>query len=169
MFCIKCGKDNGDNNKFCIECGEPLPDSSEFEQVENNNYEEPSSANANIDRGFHSVSPKKIGSDTGTTILGDDTRVILTRSDGEEFKIASFPASVGKGSAADIIVDGDESISRQHFCIHEYGNNNFAIEDLNSTNKTYINNNVLEPEELVTLNDDDQIKVGETLLTVEII
>lgn len=164
MFCTKCGKDNGDGNKFCIECGAPL-------NVPSNQASQESSPEETLD--VFASAPKHVdtskGSDTSTTILGDETRIILTRQDGEEFKLSEFPVCVGKGSAADFIISGDESMSRKHFCIHEYGDDGFVIEDLNSSNKTYLNGNVLDTEELVVLNSGDVIKAGKTELTTNII
>lgn len=165
MFCTKCGKDNGDNNKFCIECGEPLkapnivseqPQEETILEVKDEQVE------------FSPVGQKEGASDAGTTILGDDTKVILTRQDGEEYRLSTFPVCLGKGSAADVILAGDESVSRQHICIHEDDENVFVIEDMNSSNKTYLNGNVLEPEELVILNTGDKIKLGNTELDVVI-
>lgn len=163
MFCTKCGKDNGENNKFCIECGATLkapaadqdpvaPEPVEEEPVVEQEY----------------IAPTGKGSDKGTTILGDDTKIILTRQDGEEFKLSTFPVCLGKGSAADVILSGDETVSRQHICIHEDEENGFVVEDMNSSNKTYINGNVLEPEELVMLNSGDKLKLGKTELDVVI-
>lgn len=183
MFCTKCGKDNGDVNKFCIECGSPLDNttSSRDNVLDKNqqNFDGAVGATTVIDENYDYSSSVEdsanqasfysginIGSDKGTTILGDDTRVILTRKDGKEFPIKDFPAIVGKGSAADVIIPEDESISRQHFCIHEYGDDGFVIEDLESTNKTILNNNALEKEELVVIKDGDSIQIGETFITV---
>lgn len=163
MFCTKCGKDNGDNNKFCIECGATLgaPNVSQ-EAVE----PEPVAEEPVVEQEY--VAPTGKGSDKGTTILGDDTKIIFTRQDGEEFKLATFPVCLGKGSAADCIMEGDESMSRQHACIHENGDG-FVIEDMNSTNKTYLNGDPLEAEELVVLNDGDEVKMGSSIFTVTII
>ena len=161
MFCTKCGKDNGDNNKFCIECGATLGAPNVLQEAVE---PEPVAEEPVVEQEY--VAPTGKGSDKGTTILGDQTKLKLVDGKGNEYCIKDFPAIVGKGSASDVIIPGDESISRQHFCIHENGSESFVIEDLNSTNRTYLNGNVLEPEELVVLNDEGKITIGETLLTV---
>lgn len=165
MFCTKCGKDNVDGNKFCIECGQPLKKPAQQNSVQENvaTAEEPIQAQSLKEP------TTTQGSDKGTTILGDETKIVLTRQDGKEFKLSSFPVSIGKGSTADCIIDGDESVSRQHACIHENGSEGYVIEDLNSTNKTYLNGYQLKPEELVVLNDDDEVKMGSSVFSVLIV
>lgn len=163
MFCTKCGKDNGDNNKFCIECGATLNAPAAAEETF---APEPVEQEPVVEQ--ENVTATGKGSDKGTTILGDDTKIILTRQDGEEFKLSTFPVCLGKGSAADCIMEGDESMSRQHACIHENGDG-YVIEDMNSTNKTYLNGDPLEAEELVVLNNGDEVKMGSSVFTVTII
>lgn len=160
MFCTKCGKDNGEGNKFCIECGTPLEEEGSTGASPEDTVDVFATAPVNNDA--------NMGSDNSTTILGDSVLMRLIADDGAEFDVESLPAIVGKGSKADVIVPGDESISRQHFCIHENGNDGFVIEELGATNKTYLNDNVLEKEELVVLNDGDKIKAGQTILTVQL-
>lgn len=161
MFCTKCGKDNAEGNSFCIECGAPLKKPN---ITQKQSQEEPQDVYV-PQEAFEQTGN---GSDKDTTILGDDTKVILTRQDRQEFKLSIFPVCLGKGSAADCIMDGDESMSRQHACIHENGNEGFVIEDMNSSNKTYLNGNPLEPEELVVINDGDEIKMGSSIFDVTI-
>lgn len=108
----------------------------------------------------------KAGSDKGTSLLGSAT-VSLSGKNGD-FDINTFPSVLGKGSSADVIITGDESISRTHAKIHEYGEEGFVIEDLKSSNKTYLNGNVLKPEELVVISDGDTLKMGKSKFTVHI-
>lgn len=59
---------------------------------------------------------------------------------------------------------GDEGgISRRHARIFVQGNQAF-IEDLNSTNYTYVNQQVLIPEQPHPLNDGDEIRLGRVKL-----
>lgn len=111
--------------------------------------------------------PSKAGSDFGTRVLGGGT-VVLQGQDGKDYEISTFPAVIGKGSAANVILTGDESISRIHAKVHEYGDKGFVIEDLNSSNKTFLNGNELQPEELVILSDGDTLKMGKSRFTVQI-
>ena len=65
---------------------------------------------------------------------------------------------VGRSHKADVQID-QESVSRRHarFCIKGDG---ISIEDLGSTNGTYVND---QPAENTVLNNQDQIKVGRTI------
>lgn len=171
MFCTKCGKNNEDKYNFCIECGAPLSKPQVAAQPASSPAEPVASPEDTLD--VFATVPKdndaSLGNDNSTTILGDSTKIILTRQDGEKFKIENFPVVVGKGSAADLIIAGDESISRKHFCIHEHEDGSFILEDLVATNKTYLNGDVLEAEELVSINNNDIIKAGKTELTILIV
>ena len=165
MFCTECGKENKDANKFCTGCGKPLKKPNGLGNVKEPESKTWDPVPSSVDSASSASPP---GSDGGTTILGDDTKLTLIRQDGQEFRLSEFPACVGKGSAADCIVDGDESVSRQHICIHENGKRGFVIEDMNSTNRTYLNNDVLQPEELVNIKNNDKIKMGKSVFTVSI-
>lgn len=86
-------------------------------------------------------------------------RVVLSREDGTQITISEFPAMVGKGSAANVRIEGNKAISRVHACISFMGTF-FAIEDKGSTNGTYINGNVLAAGETVKLHDGDVVTLG---------
>lgn len=177
MFCTKCGKDNVDGNKFCIECGQPLKKPAQHTNVGNiGSQQETGEKNTNpwqnapdgttVISEVSSINEEKRGSDLSTTLLNENT-IILVDKKGTEYLLDHFPMTIGKGSAADCILPGDETISRVHATIHEYNNDKFVIEDMNSSNKTYLNDNVVEPEELVLLNDGDKLKLGKSEFTVK--
>ena len=94
-------------------------------------------------------------------------RVTLVRERGSRYNITDFPATVGKGSAANVRIEGNTAISRVHLLIR-YTGQCFAVEDKNSTNGTFINGNRLEPGELVKLNNGDRLGMGNETFTVEI-
>jgi serine/threonine protein kinase len=62
----------------------------------------------------------------------------------------------------DIVISNDQLISRNHLQIIKYSNGRFAINDLNSTNGTYVNNVRITGE--VELNTNDIVKIGNTVL-----
>lgn len=105
--------------------------------------------------------------DSSTTVLADDPAktLVLIRSDGAEVRVSAFPATLGKGTAADIQISGNNSISRVHARVIA-ANGSFAIEDLGSTNKTHINDNPLEVGEVVALHCGDELKLGSENLIV---
>lgn len=94
-------------------------------------------------------------------------RMALIRERGTRYDITEFPATVGKGSAANVRIDGNTAISRVHLLVR-YTGQCFAVEDKNSTNGTCINGNRLEPGELVKLKNGDKLKMGNEVFTVEI-
>ncbi len=112
--------------------------------------------------------------DSGTTLLGgaqadisNISAVILERSDGVNTRITSFPATVGKGSAANVVISGNSAISRTHVRISQVGDV-IAVEDLGTTNGTTINGNLLAEGELVALNEGDKLGLGKEEFIVHI-
>lgn len=67
---------------------------------------------------------------------------------------------IGRGHECDIRIL-DLMISRVH-CQIEGKNGHYYVRDLNSTNKTIINENIIENEK--KLNESDILQVGDTLL-----
>lgn len=112
------------------------------------------------------VSPENEG-DSSTTVLVEEEpkRLVLIRHDGTEVKLSSFPCTIGKGSAADVQISGNNTISRVHARIIA-SNDGFAIEDLGSTNKTFINEDPLTGDELVALRCGDELRLGSENLIV---
>ena len=107
----------------------------------------------------------RIASDVPRSAYGP--RMALIRERGTRYDITEFPATVGKGSAANVRIEGNTAISRVHLLVR-YTGQCFAVEDKNSTNGTCINGNRLEPGELVKLKNGDNLKMGNEVFTVEI-
>ena len=107
----------------------------------------------------------RIASDVPRSAYGP--RMALVRERGTRYEITEFPATVGKGSAANVRIEGNTAISRVHLLVR-YTGQCFAVEDKNSTNGTCINGNRLEPGELVKLKNGDKVKMGNEVFTVEI-
>lgn len=72
---------------------------------------------------------------------------------------------IGRSPKADFQVY-DRSVSARHLRVVKQGNE-FFVEDLHSTNGTYLNGVKLIPEKPEKLNEGDTILVGATLLSVE--
>ena len=107
--------------------------------------------------------PTPTGSDSGTTLL--IPTVTLLRTTGKRYTISNVPATLGKGSAADVLVEGNEAISRVHARIL-YAGDQFVVEDMGSSNKTYINGDVLAPHDPVALRDGDTLRLANEEFTV---
>ena len=75
------------------------------------------------------------------------------------FELTDSETTLGRGSDCDIQLD-DPLASRKHAIIH-FRADGFEIEDLDSSNGTFINNEQITS---VPLQEDDLIKIGETIL-----
>ncbi len=78
---------------------------------------------------------------------------------GKRFEIRNKEFIIGRSTQADVPIN-EENISRKHARIYKM-NKIFVIEDLNSTNGTFVNTKKVEIRELI---DGDLILVGNTLL-----
>jgi len=88
--------------------------------------------------------------------VGDDAKCLLDQ----------IQMRIGRAPDNEIIIE-DETVSGYHAMItirpelRNEKNNEYILEDLNSTNKTYVNNKAVEKH---SLKEGDVIRVGETRL-----
>jgi diguanylate cyclase (GGDEF)-like protein len=78
---------------------------------------------------------------------------------GVRFELGDAPITIGRSSEADITVPA-AGVSRQHCRVFRDANG-FHAEDLQSTNKTFVNGT---PIQRIALQDGDRIKIGDTVL-----
>ena len=69
---------------------------------------------------------------------------------------------VGRSDICDVYLD-DVQMSRQHFVLYEEGNG-YAIEDLQTTNGTYLNGKKIIGKEI--LKKGDQVQAGKMKITI---
>ncbi|HZT94689.1 MAG TPA: FHA domain-containing protein [Gaiellaceae bacterium] len=95
-------------------------------------------------------------------------RLVVQRSpsleEGDEFPLNSAPLTVGRGGQNDLVLSGDEFASARHARIEVRGDGVW-IQDLDSTNGTYVNGSRVTGAERVGAGD--VLRVGETDLRVE--
>jgi FHA domain len=96
------------------------------------------------------------------------TRLVVQRSpsleEGQDFPVDSAPVTIGRGGQNDLVLDGDEFASARHARI-EARTDGVWVEDLDSTNGTYVNGaRVAGAHRLAA---GDILRVGETDLRVE--
>jgi FHA domain len=95
---------------------------------------------------------------------------------GESLRVVSGPAAgqvlpiggdftVGRAESGPGGLQGDSDISRRHARFHEYAPGMVAVEDLGSTNGTYVNGQRLAGPHV--LQPGDQVQVGQTVLRYE--
>ena len=84
--------------------------------------------------------------------------------EGERFELDAAPLTVGRGSPNDVQLDGDEFASAKHARI-EPRRDGVWVEDIGSTNGTYVNGSRIDrPRKLAP---NDVLGVGETDLRYE--
>jgi hypothetical protein len=84
--------------------------------------------------------------------------------EGERFELDTAPITVGRGSPNDVQLDGDEFASAKHARV-EPRRDGVWVEDIGSTNGTYVNGARIDrPRKLAP---NDVLRVGETDLRYE--
>lgn len=78
-----------------------------------------------------------------------------------------LPASVGRGSAADVRVSGDLGVSRVHVCL-DVVDGRVMVTDQNSANGTWINGARLNPGEQRPLEDGDTLCLAREEFTLHV-
>ena len=95
-------------------------------------------------------------------------RLVVQRSpsfeEGDEFPLNSAPLTVGRGGQNDLVLTGDDFASARHARIEVRGDGVW-VQDLDSTNGTYVNGSRVAGAE--RLGAGDVLRVGETDLLVE--
>lgn len=81
--------------------------------------------------------------------------------------VDSFPAVIGRSGITDVRIVGDPTISRIHArFISRDGK--YAVEDLGSMNKTYVQNCQLYPYVPTMLTDGDELRLSDVTFVVRI-
>ena len=85
-------------------------------------------------------------------------------AEGDEFAVESAPLTVGRGGQNDVAIDGDEFASARHVRF-EPRRDGVWVEDLGSTNGTYVNGSRIDGARRLAAGDI--VRVGETDLRFE--
>lgn len=83
----------------------------------------------------------------------------------KEFYLKEFPVTVGKMKGSVGICMEDASISRLHACFKEQGKE-IVLQDLDSTNGTYVNGKKLASGEVMVIKRCDEIQFGKIIVNV---
>lgn len=90
--------------------------------------------------------------------------ILLGDQEGQEYLIAEADRCIGRDTVNDIVIV-DTEMSARHARISQ-ANEEFWVEDLQSTNGTFVNGRRIEAS--TRLRDDDLIKMGRTLLKFKV-
>ena len=101
------------------------------------------------------------------TVFFDDHFVLRWKEHhfSREFELSTFPVHVGKLKGSDRMVIEEESVSRVHAKIREE-NGRIYLQDLNSTNGTYVNGIRLEALEEMAIHREDELQFGKVTVMV---
>ena len=183
--CQTCGTPNLDASQYCDECGARLLDraneSNELPQFEVRRADVPVFQSTNVTSvGIPNIAEvireaeRNSNSDLNLKGKSVHATLIIERSDsvGTDFQITTDESLIGRWDADNGIFpdvdldkyDPEAKISRRHARIL-HKNGQYSIEDLGSTNGTYVNRGRrLIPGSAQTLKNEDEIIVGKTFL-----
>jgi pSer/pThr/pTyr-binding forkhead associated (FHA) protein len=95
-------------------------------------------------------------------MLKDDERILVFR--GRRIPLVG-KLVVGRDQSCDIVLD-NKLVSKKHALIQKI-KDEFFIADMNSTNGTYVNEELVPEGKYVKLEAGDKIKIGKTVLTLK--
>lgn len=182
ITCDRCKTENLDGSQYCDECGAPLRP---------NGRPAPHQSPNNGPNGSHAPSPgtqpelagRRVSAGLSFSSLRQPNkphaRLVIEkgRSSGKQFMLSDTEAQIGRWDAdggifPDVDLDTDDpeaKVSRRHARI-TLSNGQYFLEDLGSTNGTFINRGKrLPPGQRQVLCDGDEIIVGKTFLRFHIV
>jgi pSer/pThr/pTyr-binding forkhead associated (FHA) protein len=191
ITCNRCKTENLDGSQYCDECGAPLRPNGRPASHPNagGDYQPPGSQQGQ--NGSHAASqgtqPEFAGRRVSAGLSFSSIRqpnkpharlvIEKGRSSGKQFMLSDTEAQIGRWDAdggifPDVDLDTDDpeaKVSRRHARI-TLSNGQYFLEDLGSTNGTFINRGKrLPPGQRQVLCDGDEIIVGKTFLRFHIV
>lgn len=187
--CQSCGSQNLDGSQYCDECGATLL-KREAETAQRNDLQpEFRTSVADVSAAYQSANATSVGipsiveiikeadesaSGKRSKIKGVHSTLKIERGEavGTEFALSANESYIGRWDAdngvfPDVDLDAHDpeaKVSRRHARIL-YGDGRYAIEDLGSTNGTFVNRGRrLIPGTAQPISDGDEIIVGKTFM-----
>lgn len=183
ITCDRCKTENLDGSQYCDECGAPLRPNGRANPVPrphshggNGNHAPQPGAHPEFAGGRVSAN---LSFSALRTTAKPHARLVIEkgRSTGKQFMLSDVEAQIGRWDAdggifPDVDLDTDDpeaKVSRRHARI-TLSNGQYFLEDLGSTNGTFINRGKrLPPGQRQALCDGDEIIVGKTFLRFHIV
>lgn len=186
ITCDRCKTENLDGSQYCDECGAPLrpngrPAPNPARPV--NGAEGRNGNHAPTQAGQPEFAAGRVSAGLSFSALRSGpkphARLVIEkgRSSGKQFMLSDAEAQIGRWDAdggifPDVDLDTDDpeaKVSRRHARI-TLNNGQYFLEDLGSTNGTFINRGKrLPPGQRQALCDGDEIIVGKTFLRFHIV
>jgi len=190
-ICERCSTENLEGSQYCDECGAPLGAHAQAKKAQGTgnsgsptDSREIGEAQAALARNQELASmpaAQAYAVSSGSIALMDGAHARLViergRSAGKQFPLSEEESQIGRWDAdggifPDVDLDADDpeaKVSRRHARIMRR-NSQYFIEDLGSTNGTFINRGRrLLPGDRQPLRDGDEIIVGKTFLRFHIV
>ena len=184
ITCDRCKTENLDGSQYCDECGAPLRPNGRPNPAQRRPLNGGGNGNHAPSPGPH---PEFAGGHVSAglnysalrTSAKPHARLVIEkgRSTGKQFMLSDVEAQIGRWDAdggifPDVDLDTDDpeaKVSRRHARI-TLSNGQYFLEDLGSTNGTFINRGKrLPPGQRQALCDGDEIIVGKTFLRFHIV
>ena len=188
-ICERCNTENLDGSQYCDECGAPLVAGAGSAKgsgtgelgggTGGSRFAEAAAGQAKSAEA-HAAAPVFSGSSSASVSVAEDAHAKLViergRSAGKQFSLTEEESQIGRWDAdggifPEIDLDADDpeaKVSRRHARIMRR-NGEYFVEDLGSTNGTFINRGRrLLPGDRQPLRDGDEIIVGKTFLRFHI-
>lgn len=187
--CQKCNTENLDGSQYCDECGAPLNLALVSNPAGNNSGKDSmksrkskTKAEKSGQKAEGAVSAGLLEKESSAQVSvadGPHAKLVIERgrSAGKQFLLNGDESQIGRWDAdggifpdVDLDVDDPEAkVSRRHAKIMNRGGN-YYVEDLGSTNGTFINRGRrLLPGDRQPLRDGDEIIVGKTFLRFHVL
>lgn len=185
--CARCGFEHSETAQYCDECGARLKNAPELDAALDAESSIEAKKESGIELSRAAIEPvasgaswlKEISNSTAASPAYPTAKLIIERGPGtgkefvfnnEEINIGRWDADNGVFPDVDLDANDPEAkVSRRHARILREGNR-FWIEDIGSTNGTFVNRGRrLLPGKRQMLEDGDEIIVGKTFLRFKII
>jgi len=190
-ICGRCSTENLDGSQYCDECGAPLSEGAQADKpigtgssgspTDGQELVKAQAALAGNQEVAAKLSSPAYAVSSGSIALMDGAHARLViergRSAGKQFPLSDEESQIGRWDAdggifPDVDLDADDpeaKVSRRHARIMRR-NGQYFVEDLGSTNGTFINRGRrLLPGDRQPLRDGDEIIVGKTFLRFHIV
>jgi hypothetical protein len=183
ITCERCRTQNLDGSRYCDDCGAALwlvGQSGNGSNSKGNGSDSRANrdSSATVVRAANPSLSVVVSGQSASAIAGNPSATGATlviergHSAGKQFRLGQRESNIGRWDAdggvfPDVDLDSDDpeaKVSRRHARI-SFENGEYAIEDLGSTNGTFVNRGRrLKPGDRQSLKDGDEIIVGKTFL-----
>ena len=183
ITCDRCKTENLDGSQYCDECGAPLRPNGRPTPVQKKPVHGGNGNHAPQPGAHPEFAGGRVSANLSFSALRSSAkphaRLVIEkgRSTGKQFMLSDVEAQIGRWDAdggifPDVDLDTDDpeaKVSRRHARI-TLSNGQYFLEDLGSTNGTFINRGKrLPPGQRQALCDGDEIIVGKTFLRFHIV